>query len=93
MQSKLIDVSLIVPVYNNPKNLVECISALHTANPLHSEIIIVNDGSTDEAGSVATELSVTLLYLDDHAGVAAARNHGARYARGEIIFLSTLMWW
>ena len=86
MQSKLIDVSLIVPVYNNPKDLVECISALKTANPPHSEIIIVNDGSTDETGSVPAELSVTLLHLDENAGGAAARNHGARYARGAILF-------
>ncbi len=86
MHAAPIHVSLIVPVYNNPQDLVECISALKTAQPAHSEIIVVNDGSTDDTGSVAEGLGVTVLHLRENAGGAAARNHGARNARGAIYF-------
>lgn len=86
MQSEPIHVSLIVPTYNNPKDLVECISALKAANPPNSEIIVVNDGSTDDTGSIADGLGVIALHLSENVGGAAARNYGARNARSDIFF-------
>jgi len=85
MQRNQIQISLIVPVHNNPRDLVECISALKAEAYPGSEIIIVDDGSTDKTGSVAVGLGVMVLHIKDNAGSAAARNFGARHARGEVL--------
>jgi len=65
MQLEPIQVSLIVPVYNNPKDLVECISALKAEAYPGSEIIVVDDGSTDKTGSVAAGLGVMVLKIKE----------------------------
>jgi len=49
-------------------------------------MIVVDDGSTDDTASVATEMGVALLRLAKNAGPSAARNYGVRHARGDIIF-------
>ena len=87
MHPESVSVSLIIPVYNNSKDLVECVSALRTATRLlQSEIIVVNDGSTDETKSIADGLGVTVIDLSQNLGGAAARNYGAKHARGEVLF-------
>lgn len=78
--------SIIIPVYNGARTLGACLAALErqdVANARH-EIIVVDDGSTDESVAVAAGYDVKLL-RQAHAGAAAARNHGASQARGDIL--------
>jgi GT2 family glycosyltransferase len=84
-QDDSIKVSIIVPVYNNPKDLIECISAIKENSLSCSEIIVVNDGSTDNTEAVAKSLSVKVQRLNQNEGGAAARNHGVQHASGEIL--------
>src|SRR5207245_11104909 len=79
-------ISIIVPVYNNAKDLPECLAALMGSNCPTSEIIVVDDGSTDDTPIVADRMGVNVIRLGENSGVAAARNCGARHARGEILF-------
>ena len=79
-------ISIIVPVYNNPSDLRECLSALIASSCPRSEMIVVDDGSTDDTPSVATDMGVAVLRLAKNSGPSAARNYGVRHARGEIIF-------
>ena len=79
-------ISIIVPVYNNSKDLPECLSALKASSFPGSEIIVVDDASTDETPSVAARMGVRVLRLMKNLGVAAARNHGSHHARGDILF-------
>jgi len=79
-------ISIIVPVYNNAKDLRECLSALMGSNCPNAEIIVVDDGSRDDTSIVAERTGVTLVRLEENSGVAAARNCGAKHARGEILF-------
>ena len=79
-------ISIIVPVYNNAKDLPECLSALVGSSCPTSEIIVVDDGSTDDTPIVADRMGVNVIRLGENSGVAAARNCGARHARGEILF-------
>jgi glycosyltransferase involved in cell wall biosynthesis len=86
MSSNPIRISIIIPVYNNPRDLRECLAALIESSCSGSEIIVVDDGSTDDTPSVATEMGVPVLQLVKNSGPSAARNYGVRHARGDIIF-------
>jgi GT2 family glycosyltransferase len=79
-------ISVIVPVYNNPQDLRECLSALIASSCSGSEIIVVDDGSTDNTPDVAAEMGVRVLRLAKNSGQSAARNYGVRHARGDILF-------
>jgi glycosyltransferase involved in cell wall biosynthesis len=78
--------SVIIPVYNNPQDLRECLSALIASSCPGSEIIVVDDASTDDTPSVAAQMGVRVLRLAKNSGPAAARNYGARHALGDILF-------
>jgi GT2 family glycosyltransferase len=84
--SEVIRLSVIVPVYNNPGDLRECLTALAAQSIPEMEIVVVDDASTDDTASVAARLGVRVTRLQKNSGPAAARNHGAREARGEILF-------
>jgi len=86
MQANPIDISIIVPVYNNPKDIKECLLAIRASSFPNTEIIVVDDASTDDTFRTAIELGIHPLRLVRNSGVAAARNYGARHARGDILF-------
>src|SRR3989442_11807346 len=81
-----IGISIIVPVHNNPRDLRLCLGALRAAITPDSEIIVVDDGSTDDTASVATGMGLQVVTLAQNSGPAAARNEGAGRARGAILF-------
>jgi glycosyltransferase involved in cell wall biosynthesis len=78
--------SIIIPVYNNPQDLRECLSALIASSCPGSEIIVVDDASTDDTLSVAAQMCARVLHLANNSGPAAARNYGAHHAQGDILF-------
>lgn len=84
--SEDIPLSIIVPVYNSPGHLRECLTALATQASPEVEIVVVDDASTDETAAVAARLGARVLRLEKNSGPAAARNHGAQQACGEILF-------
>jgi GT2 family glycosyltransferase len=79
-------ISVIVPVHNNPGDLRLCLDALRSAAAPDCEIIVVDDASTDDTASVAAGMGVSVAALAKNSGPAAARNEGARRARGAILF-------
>lgn len=80
-------ITVIIPVYNNTRDLPECLSAVRaSAKNLDAEIIVVDDASTDETPTVAAAMGVRVLKLSRNSGPGAARNFGAQHARGEILF-------
>jgi glycosyltransferase involved in cell wall biosynthesis len=78
--------SIIVPAHNSAAYLPECLAALAQSCSDSSEIIVVDDASDDDTAAVAAQLGVRVLRLARNSGPAAARNHGARHARGDILF-------
>jgi glycosyltransferase involved in cell wall biosynthesis len=79
-------VSVIIPVYNGEKFLVGAIESIRQQNYQPLEIIVVDDGSTDRTAEVAAQLHKHIRYIyQPNKGPAAARNHGAKLAQGEII--------
>jgi GT2 family glycosyltransferase len=79
-------ISVIIPVYNDAASLVDCLAALRAAATADTEIIVVDDASTDDSASLAERAGVTVIRLPRNCGPAAARNYGAASARGEILF-------
>jgi GT2 family glycosyltransferase len=77
--------SVIVPVHNGGPRLARCLDALRASNSLRHEVIVVDDCSTDDSADVARSRGFEVLRLDARRGPAAARNHGARRARSELL--------
>lgn len=80
-------VSVIVPVYNDPRHIKSCIEALlkQTYPRDCYEILVVDNGSSDTTREVIAKYPVTLLVEDQIQSSYAARNKGLAQARGEII--------
>jgi len=76
--------SVIIPAYNAEKTLAQCLSAcLNQTLPAH-EIIVVDDGSTDDTARIAASFPVRYV-RQNNAGPASARNRGAACAAGDIV--------
>jgi len=80
-------VSVIVPVYNTGKYLKKCIDSILSQSYENIEIIIVNDGSTDNSEEIIKEyLSDKIIYLKkENGGLSDAKNFGVKYANGDYI--------
>lgn len=82
-------ISVIVPVYNGETYLANCIESIEKQSYKPLEVIIVNDGSTDQTGEVCQALTekydnIRLISLPD-LGVSAARNAGMKEAKGDYL--------
>src|SRR5262249_49515606 len=80
-------VSVIIPVFNRAAMLVEAVTSALAQTHRPIEIVIVDDGSTDDTVRVADELandSVRVVH-QANGGPGAAREAGRRIARGELI--------
>ena len=76
-------ISVIVPVYNGEKHLSEAIDSILSQTYRATEIILVDDGSTDGSAQIAKRFSSAVKYCyQKNAGTGAARNRGAELAEG-----------
>jgi glycosyltransferase involved in cell wall biosynthesis len=80
-------ISVIIPVYNGGQTLPACLEALCRQTHAPGEIIVVDDGSTDDTVALAEQSGVIVL-SQAHAGPGAARNRGARAAQGDILLFT-----
>ncbi len=86
MQSK---VSIIVPIYNTEKYLKTCLDSIVNQTYKNLEVILVDDGSTDNSGKIIDEYakkdSRIKAIHQKNAGQSAARNIGLKKATGDFI--------
>jgi GT2 family glycosyltransferase len=80
-----IGVSIVVPAYNCADQLGDCLAALPIASSPDVEVIVVDDGSTDNTLAVAEASGARVVSLTRNAGPAAARNAGVRESRGKLL--------
>ena len=75
-----LSISVIIPVYNDSSNLIASIEAIFRSSYRNFEVIVVDDGSTDDSAEVARSLGARVHQVRTRGGPAAARNLGARLA-------------
>jgi glycosyltransferase involved in cell wall biosynthesis len=86
-------ISVIIPTYNRASYLKQAIDSVlsqdyfsETHHPEHFELIVVDDGSTDETNKVVESYSQKIRYkFQEHKGVSPARNLGLKLSKGGFI--------
>ena len=79
-------VSCIIPCYNGERFLGKAIESVIAQTLSPAEIIVIDDGSTDDSAAVAARYADRVEYLrQDNAGPAAARNRGIELTHGDFV--------
>ncbi|OAG28326.1 glycosyltransferase family 2 protein [Thermodesulfatator autotrophicus] len=78
-------VSVIIPTYNRKAFLKEAIESVLAQSFKNFELIVVDDGSTDDTPYLATRYHIRYVRKQKRQGVSAARNTGIRLAKGSFI--------
>lgn len=85
----MIKISIIVPVYNTQKYITECVESILNQTYSRFELILVDDGSTDNSGNLCDALAKTddrvKVVHKNNGGVSSARNAGLEIATGDYI--------
>ena len=92
---KSVRLSVIVPAYNCEHTLTECVQSILNQDEASMEILLVDDGSTDNTPAICDRLAkaddrIKVIH-QQNKGVGAARNVGLQQARGGIFLLLMLM--
>lgn len=79
------NVSIVIPVYNEAERLRACLEAISKQTVMPLEVIVVDNNSNDTSVSIAESFSFVTLLMEPRQGVVHARNRGFNNAKGEII--------
>ncbi len=77
-------VSVIVCSYNGGRTLAACLDSLGKIDYPHYEVVLVDDGSTDDTREIAARFPDVRYVRQENRGLSVARNHGAAVARGDV---------
>jgi glycosyltransferase involved in cell wall biosynthesis len=91
-------VSVIVPTFNRAADVARCLDSLVTQTFRDFEVLVCDDGSTDDTAAIVrgfeARLDVRYHWAENFGGPARPRNNGLRLARGEYVaFLDSDDWW
>ena len=83
-------ISIIIPIYNVETYLAECLDSIYKLNIKDMEVILIDDGSTDESYKIARTyaekyLDKTILIQKENGGLSSVRNFGIHIARKKYI--------
>lgn len=85
-----LQVSIIIPVYNTASFVKEAVDSIQNQTLKDIEILIIDDGSTDNSLSIAKELAKRddriQIYSQENQGQSVARNKGISHAKGEYLY-------
>ncbi|MBN1458144.1 MAG: glycosyltransferase family 2 protein, partial [Armatimonadetes bacterium] len=87
--------SVVVPLFNNESSIGRALESVLGQNPPPTEVIVVDDGSTDAGGSVVTGYGDSVrLVRKENGGPGSARNEGMKLTSGELVaFLDADDYW
>ena len=78
-------ISVIIPVYNGEKYISECIESVLKQTFRDFEIIVINDGSTDNTAEICRKFKNIRYFYQENKGVSKAREKGLQVSKGEYI--------
>ncbi|WP_176159484.1 glycosyltransferase [Prosthecobacter debontii] len=78
-------ISVVVCTWNGGATLADCLSSLQKLRYPNFEVLLIDDGSTQDIAAIAHRFPSVLYVRQDHAGLSVARNRGASLATGEIV--------
>ena len=81
------EISIIIPVFNEAEKLLELLNSVQGLQLTNSEIIVVDDGSTDGSSDVAMSAGANVIRHPYNIGNGAAIKSGIRAARGRLLVL------
>ena len=98
MDQKVMTFSVIMPLYNKAPYVEKAIRSVLEQTYPHYELIVINDGSTDNSAEIAEKLLDSVANAkfinQQNSGVASTRNNGVAIAKGEYVcFLDADDWW
>jgi glycosyltransferase involved in cell wall biosynthesis len=79
------DVSVIIPTHNRREWLRDAIASVFAQTYHNFELVVVDDGSTDDTPEVVREFPGVRYLHQENRGVSAARNHGVALSRGRLL--------
>ena len=79
------NLSIIIPVYNAERYLAEAIESVLSQKNVDSEIIVIDDGSTDSTAEIVSRYPSVEYVYKSNGGAASARNLGVSLAHGNYI--------
>ena len=90
MMRNNLTVSIIIANYNGEKYLPKCLKSVLDTDYKHFELILVDDGSSDNSITIIKKYSakdkrINLIKNERNMGAAASRNRAARYAKGDLL--------
>jgi glycosyltransferase involved in cell wall biosynthesis len=79
--------SVVIPAYNASPYITDCLNSVLAQSEIDFEVIVVNDGSTDNTAQMVSNFTDPRIHLihRSNGGLAAARNTGIRAAKGEFV--------
>ena len=83
----MVDVSVVVPIYNVEEYLFECLESIENQTLKNIQVIMIDDGSTDNSGEIAIEYTKTHPRFEYHRienqGLGHARNYAMQFVKGK----------
>ena len=91
MKESRIDLSIVIPIYNTGSYLSDCLDSLLNSDGISdTELILIDDGSTDLSGDIADSYAERYDFIScihtSNEGPSAARNLGLNRSKGKFVF-------
>ncbi len=81
-------ISIIIPTHNGAATLAQCLQAIRSSSLSPHEIIVVDDGSSDNSSEIAKQNGCRVIRSAENIGAACAKNLGARNATSETLLFT-----
>ena len=81
-------VSIVVPVYNGSRTIRICLDSIYRGQDIAHEVIVINDGSTDNTASILAGYPCRVIWLETNKGRGYARNRGIEASRADLILFT-----